>query len=71
MAEAHGFAGDAQGDRKRHGGADKAIHAYSIHHYPAWAADLPAAASRFRPGGFGENLVIDGAREDNICLGDL
>lgn len=71
MAEAHGFAGDAQGDRKRHGGADKAIHAYSIHHYPAWAADLPAAASRFRPGGFGENLVIDGAREDDICLGDL
>ncbi|MCQ3934522.1 MAG: MOSC domain-containing protein [Gammaproteobacteria bacterium] len=65
-----GLEGDEQGDRRHHGGPDKAIHAYASAHYPAWAAELPEAARHFRPGAFGENLVVDGATEATICLGD-
>lgn len=65
-----GLVGDEQADRRRHGGPDKALHAYAVAHYPAWAADLPEAADRFRPGAFGENLGIEDATEADICLGD-
>jgi MOSC domain-containing protein YiiM len=65
-----GFDGDEQADTKHHGGLHKAVHAYAVSHLPAWAQDLPDRAARFRPGAFGENLVIDGAAEADICLGD-
>lgn len=65
-----GLDGDEQAERKHHGGPDKAIHAYAASHLPAWAAELPERASRFRPGAFGENFVIGGADEAGICLGD-
>ncbi|MBN9601487.1 MAG: MOSC domain-containing protein [Afipia felis] len=65
-----GLDGDEQADRKHHGGPDKAIHAYAVSHLPNWASELPAQAERFRPGAFGENLVIGGASEADICLGD-
>jgi len=65
-----GLDGDAQADRKHHGGPDKAIHAYAVAHLSGWADELPAQAERFRPGAFGENLVIGGASEADICLGD-
>lgn len=68
-AAALGLAGDEQGDRRHHGGADKAIHAYPVGHYALWRAELPGEAERFQPGGFGENLVVD-ATEAGICLGD-
>ena len=31
---------------------------------------MPEQAERLRPGGFGENLVVDGVTEAGICLGD-
>jgi MOSC domain-containing protein YiiM len=65
-----GFEDDEQADRKHHGGPHKAIHAYSISHFPTWSKELPDRAERFRPGAFGENLVIDGASEADFCLGD-
>lgn len=65
-----GLSGDAQGDTRRHGGVDKALHAYPVAHLPFWAAEIPQAAARFRPGAFGENLVIEGVIESDICLGD-
>lgn len=65
-----GLAGDAQADTRHHGGPDKAVHAYPAAHLALWAADLPETAALFRPGGFGENLVVDGATEADICLGD-
>lgn len=65
-----GLEGDEQGDRRHHGGPDKALHAYASAHYPAWVAELPEAARHFRPGAFGENLVVDGATEATVCLGD-
>jgi MOSC domain-containing protein YiiM len=65
-----GFAGDEQADRKHHGGPHKAIHAYAISHFPTWSEELPDRADRFRPGAFGENLVVDGISEADVCLGD-
>jgi MOSC domain-containing protein YiiM len=65
-----GLAGDEQADRKHHGGAEKAVHAYSVVHFAAWANELPARADRFGPGAFGENLVVDGISECGLCLGD-
>jgi MOSC domain-containing protein YiiM len=65
-----GLEGDEQGDPKHHGGVHKALHAYALAHMPVWAAELPQRADRFRPGAFGENLVVDGATESDIRLGD-
>jgi MOSC domain-containing protein YiiM len=65
-----GFEGDEHGDPKHHGGPHKALHAYALAHLPLWAAELPHRADRFRPGAFGENLVVAGAVEADFCLGD-
>lgn len=70
IAGAEGLAGDEHGDTRHHGGPDKAIHAYAASHYPLWRAELPEQAERFRPGGFGENLVVEGVSEAGVCLGD-
>ncbi|VDC26670.1 MOSC domain-containing protein [Pseudogemmobacter humi] len=70
MAGREGLSGDEQADRRHHGGPDKALHAYALAHYPLWSAEMPERAALFRPGGFGENLVVEGADEDSICLGD-
>ncbi|MEZ5793232.1 MOSC domain-containing protein [Albidovulum sp.] len=70
MARAEGFAGDEHGDTRHHGGPHKALHAYPAAHYPAWAHDLPDRTARFRPGAFGENLVVEGATEGDLCLFD-
>ncbi len=70
MAHANGLVGDEQGDRRHHGGPDKAVHAYAAANYPLWIAEFPDQAARFRPGAFGENLVVEGITEAGICLGD-
>lgn len=70
MAGPLGLDGDEQGDRKHHGGPHKALHAYALAHLPLWAAELPRRAACFRPGAFGENLVVGYATEADFCLGD-
>ncbi|PKP78234.1 MAG: MOSC domain-containing protein [Alphaproteobacteria bacterium HGW-Alphaproteobacteria-3] len=65
-----GLAGDAQGDPARHGGVDKAVHVYPLAHYAAWARDFPEQADRFSPGAFGENIVLEGLSEGDVCIGD-
>lgn len=70
LADTLGLAGDEQGDRKNHGGPDKAIHAYPLSNLPLWASEHPERADRFHPGAFGENFVVDGLAEADICLGD-
>lgn len=70
MAGPVGLEGDEQADTRHHGGPDKAIHAYPVAHYPLWAAEFPEAADSFVPGGFGENLVVEGVAEAGVCLGD-
>jgi len=66
-----GLAGDVQGDPAHHGGPDKALHAYPRSHYAAWCADLPNRAAALTDGSFGENLVLDGISEADLCLGDI
>lgn len=61
--------GDAQADLRVHGGPNKAVMAYSAEHYPAWRSELEIADFPF--GAFGENLTVIGAKEDDICVGDI
>lgn len=70
MARPSGLPGDEQGDRRHHGGPDKALHAYAAANYPHWIAQIPDLADQFRPGAFGENLVIEDASEADIAMGD-
>lgn len=37
-----GLAGDEQGDRRLHGGPDKAVHLYAFEHYARWRHELGA-----------------------------
>ena len=60
--------GNQQSDLRFHGGADKAILAYSADHYPLWREEL--ALPEMGGGGFGENLTIAGQTEQTVCLGD-
>ncbi|PPT53507.1 MOSC domain-containing protein [Xanthomonas arboricola] len=59
-----------QGDRRVHGGPDKAIHHYPREHYAAWQAELGAHALLETAGAFGENLSSLGLTEADVCLGD-
>ncbi|MBS7699686.1 MULTISPECIES: MOSC domain-containing protein [unclassified Chelatococcus] len=66
-----GFEGDAQGDRRHHGGPDKAVHHYPFEHYAAWRAEIGNGALLARPGAFGENLSITGLDEATVAIGDV
>lgn len=63
-----GLEGDEQYDREVHGGPTMAVLAYSGGHYPAWRAELDLP--EIGPGGFGENLTLEGLDEHNVCIGD-
>lgn len=65
-----GLAGDEQGDRRVHGGADKAVHHYAFEHYARWRAELGDLPVLAQPGAFGENLSTTGCTEADVCLGD-
>ncbi len=67
-----GFIGDQQGDRRHHGGPEKAVHHYPLDHYPDWRRELPACAELLaEPGAFGENLSTEGLTEADVCIGDV
>jgi len=65
-----GLSGDAQADRRVHGGPDKALHQYPLAHYARLAAAFPEARDLLVPGSIGENLSVPGWDEENICIGD-
>ncbi|CEJ11639.1 6-N-hydroxylaminopurine resistance protein [bacterium YEK0313] len=65
-----GFAGDAQGDVRHHGGPEKAVHHYAADHYGFWRAALGARDVLARPGAFGENVSTTGLDERTIAIGD-
>jgi MOSC domain-containing protein YiiM len=66
-----GLAGDGQGDTKRHGGPEKALHHYPADHYAAWRAELPDLRPQLaQAGAFGENLSTTGLDERGVCIGD-
>ncbi|RKT54293.1 MOSC domain-containing protein [Saccharothrix australiensis] len=62
-----GLAGDEQGDRKHHGGPDKAVLVYPDEHYREWARQL---GELDRPA-FGENLTTTGISEGDAVLGSV
>lgn len=66
-----GLRGDAQADRRVHGGPDKAIHHYAADDYALLAARLPAIADRLVPGSIGENVSSRGFDEGSVCIGDI
>ncbi|WP_345937542.1 MULTISPECIES: MOSC domain-containing protein [Tistrella] len=74
-----GIVGDGRGDRRHHGGPEKALHHYAFDHYPWWRQRLDAdgpdapphlAKLLWHPGAFGENLTSAGLTEADICIGD-
>lgn len=66
-----GILGDEQGDRKNHGGLEKAIHHYPFDHYTLWRQELPALSARFQASGaFGENICTTGITEAEVRVGD-
>ena len=67
----NGFVGDAQADRRVHGGPDKAIHLYPACHYRRLATQFPDAASQLIPGSLGENISCDDLDESSIRIGDI
>lgn len=70
MIGREGLDGDEQGDRRVHGGVDKAVHHYPRDHYSVWREQLGPHPLLDRPGAFGENLSGEGLLESNVCLGD-
>ena len=66
-----GIIGDQQADLSVHGGLDKAVYAYPAEHYQLWRLEYPQHAKLLSPGGFGENLCIEGMRESDLCIGDI
>jgi len=60
--------GDRQADLTVHGGAEKAIYAYSAEHYAYWRQELPGENLPW--GAFGENLTVEGLLETTINIGD-
>lgn len=71
LATQLGLIGDEQGDRKNHGGPDKAMHHYPFEHYSGWIADIGARDVLERPGAFGENLSTVGMTEMTVAIGDV
>lgn len=60
--------GDRQADLTVHGGAEKAVYAYPMEHYPYWRQQLPHHDLPW--GAFGENLTVEGLSETTVNIGD-
>jgi len=65
-----GLEGDAQADRKHHGGEHMAVHHYSADHYPYWMERIPHVSRLAQPGAFGENIHATGLTETDVFIGD-
>ncbi|MBS0544011.1 MAG: MOSC domain-containing protein [Proteobacteria bacterium] len=66
-----GLAGDHQGDRRHHGGAQKALHHFPAEHYAAFVRRWPQLGDLLCPGTLGENLSTHGMTERQVCIGDI
>lgn len=70
-----GLEGDAQADRRVHGGPSKALYAYPSEHYPFWQtvraqAGQAAWGDALPWGTMGENLSLRGLLETQVWAGD-
>ena len=61
--------GDGQADLWGHGGAFRAVYAYSFENYAYWAREL--GRDDFALGQFGENFTVEGMLDEEICVGDV
>lgn len=66
-----GLDGDTQGDRKHHGGRQKAVHHYAFEHYATWRREIGDRPLLHRAGAFGENLSTIGIDESRVAIGDV
>ncbi len=62
-----GLAGDAQADKRHHGGPHMAVYFYPAQHYTAFRKEL---AKDLPYGTFGENLTVTDLDEESIHIGD-
>ncbi len=60
--------GDRQADLTVHGGPEKAIYVYPVDYYDVWREELPEMDIPWAM--FGENLTVEGMREDTVHIGD-
>jgi len=68
MARRLNLDGDRQADLSLHGGPEKAIYVYPADYYEAWRQELPEMNLPW--GMFGENLTVEGLRDDTVHIGD-
>jgi MOSC domain-containing protein YiiM len=61
------LAGDEQGDRRVHGGPDRALYAYASDDYAWWSKQL---VRELAPGTFGENLTLAGIDVTGATIGE-
>lgn len=64
-----GLIGDDVGDKKHHGGPEKALFAYCADHYTTWTKTNPEAD--FYVGMNGENVSVRGMDETTVYIGDI
>ena len=60
--------GDGQADLTVHGGPEMAVYAYPSESYAFWRGQFPEMTLPW--GMFGENLTVEGLREDAVHVGD-
>ena len=58
-----------EGNGSIHGGNDKAVYVFPQSHYALWTQELGYEGMGDRS--FGENWVIDGVVESEVCIGDI
>jgi MOSC domain-containing protein YiiM len=63
-----GFDDDGPANLKHHGGRDRTACVYPLEHYAWWKETHDFDLG---PGSFAENLTIEGALEDVLCIGDV
>lgn len=66
-----GLERDAQGDRRVHGGPEKALHQVAQSSYARLAERFPECAAEFVPGSMGENLSVGSLDETQVRIGDV
>lgn len=70
--ESMNFEGDEQADLTVHGGRDKAVYVMSAETYQWWKAPETEGGGHDVPyGTLGENLTVEGLREDSVFIGDV
>ncbi|MGQ7829383.1 MOSC domain-containing protein [Altererythrobacter sp. Z27] len=65
-----GLSGDAQADRKHHGGEHMALHLYPRDHHAFWHEELGGHELLDLHGAFGSNISARGIDEGSVWLGD-